>query len=428
MNNRIIKVKDLKIKNGVISAKIICSDNIRQYFLSDYFYAKYSEDIKYIPQSILCIPVISTLITVAWAIGADIFVDEIDKAFLVSLNKIQSVFKRWYPHFSFSTKIITHQVVSNSFDCDGYLLYFSGGVDSMSSYIHNKHHRPELFTVWGADIPFLDNNTWEKVNKSISSFSEAEKLNFNFVKTNMRQMINEKILAQKFGLANWWACVANGLILIGLSAPFTVYKKIKTVLFASTYTKKEFDAPLGSHPLIDNNIKWADVDVFHDGYELNRQEKTRCIAKNPKYLPYLRVCFSYPSKFNCGLCEKCVRTMISLVLEGINPGDYNFNVTINKKFFDYTKKCFLKGVFNVPERILNMWTTMQQYVPKKIKNDLEGSIEFFIWFKTFDFKSYHPVPIRSHIWKVSYIIKNNGLLNILKKLKKLYIKRLKLHQ
>src|SRR6185369_5970784 len=54
--------------------------------------------------------------------------------------------------------------------------------------------------------------------------------------------------------------------------------------------------------------------IVHDGAEASRTEKVRCIAKNQEALDWLRVCGNDTVDYNCGSCEKCLRTMMSLRL------------------------------------------------------------------------------------------------------------------
>ena len=48
-----------------------------------------------------------------------------------------------------------------------------------------------------------------------------------------------------------------------------------------------------------------------------RQQKVRRLSQSPEWLPHLRVCWDMPEdRLNCGKCEKCLRTMIGLSIEG----------------------------------------------------------------------------------------------------------------
>jgi len=114
-----IKVTEPDVTDNKLSIKIVCSENIKKYFLTDYFFVEYDQDVTNVDKSILSVPIVSNIITVAWAVGADIYVEELDKTYLDSLSKIKPVFKEWYPQFSFSTNIYVENIVSNQFNRGG---------------------------------------------------------------------------------------------------------------------------------------------------------------------------------------------------------------------------------------------------------------------------------------------------------------------
>lgn len=76
----------------------------------------------------------------------------------------------------------------------------------------------------------------------------------------------------------------------------------------------------GSHPLLDPNYGTHDVAVRHEQAALTRLEKTRLVADWPAGLEVLRVCNRVPEAVaNCGRCEKCVRTMLTLAALDVLP-------------------------------------------------------------------------------------------------------------
>jgi hypothetical protein len=362
------------------------SKELEKYFLSNKLYVEYDNDIQNVSRSILYIPAVSCLITIAGAMNAGFYVEELDRNFLESLRKIELIMKKCYPNIPFSIKIHIDRILNNSFSNNGYGLLFSGGIDSTVSYIRHRDKKPDLIMVWGLDIPLDEKDFWWKVRDTYENFAIRENVKIRFIKTNMRQCMNEALLSKESsryckGLS-WWEMVYS-LPLLGLCAPITV-ERIGTILFASSETK-EFSRPGGFHPqLFVNRISWADVRVVLDAYEISRQEKIRYFLKN--YItdhgnyPHLWVCWKSRHSLNCGKCEKCSRTITELILEGIDPNKCGFN--INSNFFIFLKSNlsrFIRDEVNV-----FMWKDIQQHIPQVIDHNLYDSKSFFEWFKTFD--------------------------------------------
>jgi hypothetical protein len=76
--------------------------------------------------------------------------------------------------------------------------------------------------------------------------------------------------------------------------------------------------PAGSHPRIDPLWSTERLEFIHDGVEATRLEKITLISRYDVALKTLRVCYLNPKgAYNCGRCEKCLRTMIGLQLCGV---------------------------------------------------------------------------------------------------------------
>jgi hypothetical protein len=73
----------------------------------------------------------------------------------------------------------------------------------------------------------------------------------------------------------------------------------------------------GSHPLLDPLWSSEALEVVHDDTTVTRFHKTATIAGSNVALAHLRVCWeNRDNAYNCGRCEKCVRTMLTLRLAG----------------------------------------------------------------------------------------------------------------
>ena len=246
----------------------------------------------------------------------------------------------------------------------------------------------------------------------------------SFIKTNMGQSLNQSLLARDYKVRGWWLSVNHALMLLGVCAPLTT-KRIGTVLIAATHTS-DFKEPWGSHPSIDNNIAWADVKVIHDGYELSRQEKIKYIAKYPEYLTHLKVCFSSGSNYNCCRCEKCLRTIIALILEGRDPKKCNFNID-DLKIFKYIKACLVKGKFEDGKNEIFMWQDIQEHIPEQFNNDMQGSKEFFTWFKGFDLSKYRMNKLQHFLWTFwinFHLVIEYGVMKTIKRAPRFIVRKL----
>ena len=84
--------------------------------------------------------------------------------------------------------------------------------------------------------------------------------------------------------------------------------------------------PWGSHPLLDPLWSTEDIEFTHDGCEALRSAKIKAIARAPLALSTLRVCWANEqAEYNCGRCEKCLRTMIALHVVGALDRCTTFN-------------------------------------------------------------------------------------------------------
>jgi hypothetical protein len=408
-----IEIADVRVRGSELVFKLDYSKPLRKYFLGNTFFVQYDSEVNVgdIDKSILVIPIISVVSPIAWAVGADIKVDTIDETYLHCLAKVRDVFKNFYPQFSFSSNIEVKDIVRNQLGGKRTGLLFGGGLDSLTSYLRHKDERPDLIFVWGAEFRLYQGEALNEASESIRRIKNRDEIMLFQVKTNLRE-INERLLGSEFKV-DWYCRVSHGLMLLGMCPPISAARGLATIIIASSHTK-EFKAPWGSHPLIDNNISWADVRVVHDGYELSRQQKLKYLAqRSQEYLSYLRVCGFSALGRNCLNCEKCFRTIVGLTLERIDPRECNFHV--DSDIFARIKDCFLKGRITLGEDELFMWQDIQQYIPQEINNDINGSSEFLTWLKNFDLSQYKENRLRAFLWITrSRFRKGEGIIPFIK--------------
>jgi len=321
------------------------------------------------------------------------------------------VFEGFYPKFSSSGNIHVQKIITNKFNNTQTALLFSGGLDSIVSYIRNKDKHPILITLLKPG-----NSNYNKIKDFHLKFAEQEGMEIHFLESNMWDNIsdftNNRLLGDEFKTKDWWGHVSHGLILLGLCVPLTV-ERIGKIIFASTYTKN-YRSPHGSHFLDYTDGSWADVNVVNDSSDLTRQEKIRYVLKrNPLYQKYVRSCLlSNEGGTNfreCGYCEKCLRTITGMILEGIEPNECNFDVKNN--VFDYIKNLFISGSLNTD---LYFWQDIQSNISDIINNDEISqryqAKQFFEWLREFDFANYkQPNSFFHQLKHYYYSIKYNGI-------------------
>jgi hypothetical protein len=78
-------------------------------------------------------------------------------------------------------------------------------------------------------------------------------------------------------------------------------------------------APWGSHPLLDPLFGTSALRFVHDGIGITREEKAARVGRSVAGRRHLFTCsFPLPGDplLNCGRCEKCLRTMMELLVAG----------------------------------------------------------------------------------------------------------------
>lgn len=313
--------------------EISTSPEIAHFFQEDIFWVTYPLPISCVPEGIRIIPLLSLICPIAWAVGADIIVPELDQAFHGALPAIRDGFQKMYPELPWSGSVMPATVKPNASPA-GRLktaTLFSGGLDSVVTYLRNMDQQPLMFSVWGADVAINQSEAWSNVSQAIDEFRQLTGAESFAIKSNFRTFINESALNIYSGNkvnGGWWGGVEHGLILTGVCAPITYSLGVGRLYIPSSYSSTSPWIAWGSTPEIDNLIRWAELSVEHESYELDRQGKTAFFAdrvRNDGRNYKLRVCWKSAQGNNCSACEKCCRTIIGLLLEGLQPENHGFS-------------------------------------------------------------------------------------------------------
>lgn len=207
--------------------------------------------------------------------------------------------------------------------------FFSGGIDSFATLRTNRLHFPlqhpgsirDGILIFGLEQD--DPEMFERLRASLSGIADAVGVTLIPIYTNVYLNYRQEDAAQKF---KFWAyefqAAALSSVAHALSRRLAVaYIPASDSIPNDAFLNRKQVNPYGTHPVLDPNYSSAELKIRHDGITLSRLEKTLLVAESEPELQNLRVCNKYrhfkPGALNCGLCEKCLRTMLALKIAGV---------------------------------------------------------------------------------------------------------------
>jgi len=188
-------------------------------------------------------------------------------------------------------------------------MFFSAGVDSFYTYLRHKNDLADrvthLLLVNGYDIDPKNPALWDETAGNIRQIAQAEQITLVEIESNVRSLI-DPILS--------WDYTHGGCL---AAAALCLRGGMRQMYIASS-ADAEHQARRGSHLTLDHLWSTEALTFIHDGSEATRISKVDGqIARSPLALRYLRVCYkNEKGTYNCGKCEKCLRTMVSLYAAG----------------------------------------------------------------------------------------------------------------
>ena len=271
----------------------------------------------------------------AMAIKADVRVHgDVSASLLENLEEYQAVWHSWNPdRYQKVSLFAEHEIEAKQTTSGNAILSFSGGVDSCFSvyrHVHQLAGRKNRniqagVMVHGFDIPLAQAEAFSRATVKSGKILNDVGIPLIPVSTNWRELRHNRRV-------NWVDSNATAVVAVtslfqndfcyGLIASGDIsYKKI----------------PLGSNPLSDPMLSSADFKVICDGAAFTRVEKVSHIANWEAANQNLRVCWEGPDlSKNCGVCEKCIRTIL------------NYRVTGNKLPGCFDKDISDKQILSIP--------------------------------------------------------------------------------
>ncbi|NKE37603.1 hypothetical protein GWG54_17690 [Natronococcus sp. JC468] len=314
----------------VLECEVRATADLERFLTTEPFRTEYDVSIEGVPEGVLAIPVLAQVCPVAWANGADVYVEAVDATFARALEDVEAALCGMYDFLEGGT-LYARRTIDPEPGAGGESgLLFTGGVDSTCSYVRHREESPTLISVrgWTITPDPADDGKWRQLTGRVSTFAAERGLETAFLESNMLSFLDHPMLLAHYKRhvdGAWYSSVGHGLGLLGLCAPMAYARGIEDLYVAATHWEG-IDLEWGSRPDIDDNVRWAGTQCHHDGYELTRQERLDAIAdyvRSDAPDLELQTC-NRQMKGNCGRCEKCYRTAVGLRLSGLEPTEHGY--------------------------------------------------------------------------------------------------------
>lgn len=206
------------------------------------------------------------------------------------------------------------------------VLTFSGGVDSMFSLLRRQNEKQLIpseqinsaLLVHGFDIPSSNQVDFDNLRKRIEKITDSVGIELNVLKTSFRASLP----------TNWDH--SHGAALAGALHLYSGLSSMGMIASSDPYNYVSFvPHAWGSSPATDYLLSGSQMEIIHDGAGYSRPQKLAYLAEHwPSILKLAQFCWSSKVRStNCGTCDKCVQTRLSLLAAG-----YNEDLCFDTKF------------------------------------------------------------------------------------------------
>jgi hypothetical protein len=254
--------------------------------------------------------------------GRDIRVEgAASQQFLEASQVIQDIYHSWHPHLH-KVHIRGVTPVSRARERKGRVgLFFSCGVDSFYSLLKHDDDITDLIFIRGFEYAPHEETLLGRASRMAREAAAHAGKRVVELETNLRGLLVGKGLS--------WGKLSGGALTASLG--LLLYPEFSRIYVAASGTYAHLDA-WASHPLLDPLWSTDGLEFVHDGAEATRVEKVRLLAAHDWVLRLLRVCNRRPAAApNCGRCEKCIRTMLNLLVAGALERGPSFEVGLDPR-------------------------------------------------------------------------------------------------
>lgn len=240
-------------------------------------------------------------------LGVDLCLNaSISPRLLGAADKLSDIYCSWHADFHRTDFLDVVPATVFPDPGQGVGIFFTGGMDSFYSLLKHRDEITHVIFVHGIDVGLRDMRLRQQVSDMLSHVGQEFGVGVIEIESNIRGFLEHYDIDWAVGHGDAFACTGH------LLAPY-----FKRIYIPSSFTYANL-FPWGSHPLTDPLRSSETLEFVHDGNEAGRPQKAALLAKSDIALRFLRVCFhNVDSAYNCGQCEKCIRTMINLKAAGV---------------------------------------------------------------------------------------------------------------
>ena len=344
------------------------------------------------PASIVWSPGLFNVAPLVWAFGLTLSVPFRHRPMEEGLERIRAKLRQFYPSMPWDGRLVFEGEEEQEGAFPGAMALYSGGLDAVHTVYRHFDERPELLFL---DFVGTSDDFRRDSVLLAEGFARAHDLPLTRVVTNLWGFIDRNRLAYPALRAigqNWWTGVQYGLGMTSAAAPAAYAKRAGTVYYASSFNE-DFNVAGGSDPELEGNMAWPGSRVVHDSFDRTRQRKIEAMAANrpiASVRPYLQVCHGpLDGLLNCGTCEKCLRTMAGLLIEGEQPADWGFDAD-QATALRRIEEAFAAKRLTILGSHKFMWTDMRQRAAKSSK----CPPELAQWFADLDLEPHYRRSLR----------------------------------
>ena len=155
-------------------------------------------------------------------------------------------------------------------------LTFSGGVDSFTTLLSYINEKPDLVTIWGADIDFDNEKGWRQVKEQVTKIGKSYGLRNFFLRASILKFVDNTELGKQYREKlgdDWWHAMQHGIGLVGLMAPYAYTENVTKILVPSSFRRDE-DVLCASSAGIMEAFRFGNTKCVYDDKLGDRQAKT----------------------------------------------------------------------------------------------------------------------------------------------------------